>query len=186
MGDAELSVTTTMTYAREAERPALRCNSVARPTILCAAVADDAFSPESPEIQLDQRGGTGVVIQGERGKLGWVALTNDRVLFTQQKFAASPGTGVLAAAVARGLQKRSEKKAGGPREVFSLTEVRSARFVKRRWPLGDVYEFTLADDTTCGLGKSLLKAWDAQIRRLLTERHSRTVVDDGEECWHVE
>jgi hypothetical protein len=90
-------------------------------------VHDEAFSPESPEIQLDQRGGNPVVIQGERGKLGWVTLTSDRVLFAHQKFAASPGTGVLAAAVVRGLPQRSESKAGGPREVFSLTEVRSAR-----------------------------------------------------------
>lgn len=147
---------------------------------------DEVFSPDAPETQLDQRGGTGVVIQGERGKLGWLTLTNDRVLFTHQKFAASPGTGALAAGVAAALQKRSEKKAGGPREVFSLTEVSSARFVKRRWPLGDLYEFTLTNGATCGLGKSLLAAWDAHIRRLISERHGRTVVEDGSHSWHVE
>jgi hypothetical protein len=123
--------------------------------------------------------------QGERGKIGFVTLTNDRILFSQQKFDSAPGTGAVAALVAHQLQKRSEKKSGGPREVLSLADIRSAKKIRR--PLrGDLYEFTLADGSTCGVGGSAGKPWDPKLRRLLTERHGRTLADDAEDAWRVQ
>jgi hypothetical protein len=146
---------------------------------------DVAFSPGSPEAEIEQRSRVLLMPQGERGKIGFVTLTNDRILFSQQKFDSTPGSGAVAALVAHQLQKRAEKKAGGPREVLSLSDIQSVRRVRR--PLrGDLYEFTLTNGSTCGLGASAGKAWDPKIRRLLTERHGRTLADAGEGSWQVQ
>lgn len=145
---------------------------------------EEAFAPGAPEVELEQRRGIAVSVRGERGKMGTAVLTNDRILFTQQKFAAAGG-GLLEAVVADQLQKRHERKAGGPQEVLALAELRGARMNRRRL-LPDLYEFTLADGSTCWLSRDVRKTWDPAIRRLLVERHGRTVVDDGEGGWRVE
>jgi hypothetical protein len=147
-------------------------------------MADDAFAPGTPEGELEQRGGIAVSVRGERGKMGTVVLTNDRLLFTQQKFATAGG-GVLAAVAADQLQKRYERKSGGPREVLALAGLRGAG-LKRRRLLPDLYEFTLDDGSTCWVSRDLRETWDPTIRRLLAERHQRRVVDDGEDGWRVE
>ena len=146
-------------------------------------MGDEAFTPGTDEVELEHNGGTACSIRGERGKLGTVVLTNDRILFSQQKFASADG-GVLGALVADQLQKRSERKAGGPREVLALGELRGARLNRRRL-LPDLYEFTLEDGSICWVSHNVRKTWDPTIRRLLAERHGRTVVDDGEESWRV-
>jgi hypothetical protein len=146
-------------------------------------VGDDAFTPGTGEVDLDHQGGVAVSIRGERGKMGTAILTNDRILFTQQKFAAAGG-GALAALAADRLQQRSEKKSG-PREVLALTEVTGARRNRRRF-LPDLYEFTLNDGSTSWLSENMRERWDAQIRRLLAERHGRSTVDEADEAWRVE
>lgn len=148
-------------------------------------MAEEAFAPGAEESEIDRRSGAAVSVGGERGKLGWVMLTNDRILFTQQKFASTGGAGALGALVVDQLQKRSERKAGGPSEVLKLADVRAAKLKKRRL-LPDLYEFTLADGSTCWTSKDIRKHWDSLIRRLLTERHGRTVIDDGADGWRVE
>jgi hypothetical protein len=148
-------------------------------------VGDEAYAPSTPEAEVGHRNGAAVSIGGERGKMGTVVLTNDRILFTQQKFAQTGTGGLLGALVVDQLQKRSERKAGGPTEVFALPEVRSA-YLKKRRMLPDLYEFELADGSTCWFSKDIRKNWDGTIRRLLAERHGRTVVDDGEDAWRVD
>jgi hypothetical protein len=147
-------------------------------------MSDDAYAPGTAEVEIEREGGQPVMADEERGKLGWVMLTNDRILFTHQKFAAGPGGGALPALVAGKLQKRSEKKAGGPREVARLTDVRGGKPVKRRL-LPDLYELALADGSTCRLSAKLGKKWSPTIQRLVAERHGRTVVEDGEHAWRA-
>jgi hypothetical protein len=147
-------------------------------------MGEEAYTPGSPEVELAREGGQPIKLEEERGKLGWVMLTNDRVLFTHQKFGSSPGGGAIAGGVAAALQKRSEKKAGGPRELFQLSEVGSGEPVKRRL-LPDMFQFNLTDGLTCRLSDGLGEKWGPMIRRLLVERHGLIVADDGAGGWAV-
>jgi hypothetical protein len=98
-----------------------------------------------------------VAVEGERGKMGSGAA----------------------------LQDRHEKKAGGPREIVRLAEVRGARRQRRRMLL-DLYELTLADGTRCRVHRKLLKKWDPTIRRLMVERHGLAITDHGPDGWRSE
>lgn len=143
------------------------------------------FTAGSPEAEIERRSKVLVMPAEGRGQISYVILTNDRILFSRQLF-ASPGEGGLAALVAEGaIQRVYDKKSKGPAELLALGDVRGAKKIRR--PLrGDVWEFTLADGTTCSLGASAAKHWDSQIRRLVSERHGRTVVDDGDGAWRVQ
>ena len=146
---------------------------------------DEAFVPGTPEADVEVRRGEPLLLEGQRGKLGTMVLTNDRILWTHQKFASTAGGGVLAELVAQQLQKRSERKAGGPMEVCQLAEVTSATPVKRRF-LPDLYELGLSDGSSFRISVGLRKAWDPIIRRLLTDRHGRTISDGGDGSWRAE
>jgi hypothetical protein len=148
-------------------------------------MGDEVFTPGSPEAEIDQRKKVLVMPQDERGKIGYVVLTNDRILFSQQKWDAGVGGGALTTLVAQGLNKRADKKSGGPQEIIPLADVRSIKVIRRRMR-GDVYEFTMADGSTCAVDKSAMKHWDDTVRRLLTERHGRSVSADGEDSWQVQ
>jgi hypothetical protein len=145
----------------------------------------DVFEAGSDEGEVERRNKVLVMPHDQRGMLAQVLLTNDRVLFSRQLFASSGEGGLVALLAERQIQKRYDKKSGGPTELVALADIRSAKRLRR--PLrGDLYEFTLEDGSTCGLGASAGKTWDPQIRRLLAERHGRTVVEDGETGWQVE
>jgi hypothetical protein len=148
-------------------------------------MAADVFGAGLPEGEVERRSKVLVMPHGQRGMIAHVILTNDRILFSRQLF-ASPGEGGLAALlVERQIQKQYDEGSGGPTELLALADIRSAKKLRR--PLrGDLYEFTLEDGSTGGLGASAGKTWDPQIRRLLTERHGRSVVDDGDTGWRVE
>jgi hypothetical protein len=147
-------------------------------------MGEELFSPGTPEAEIDRRAKTLVMPEDERGKIGYVMLTNDRILFTQQKWDAGPGGGALAALVAKGLQSRSEAKSDGPREVVALSEVSEIKKIRRRMR-GDVYEFTMSDGSTCAVDAKAIKSWNGMILRLLAERHGRSVSEVGENAWQV-
>jgi hypothetical protein len=136
------------------------------------------------ETQIDLRRGEPLMLEDTRGKLGTIVLTSDRILFTQQKFASTTGGGALAALVAGQLQKRSERKAGGPLEVCALTEIRGGAPAKRKF-LPDLYEFTLDDGSSFRVSLKTGEAWEPTIRGLLAERHGRTAFDEGDGSWRV-
>ena len=148
-------------------------------------MGEEIYSPGAPEAEIDRRAKALVMPQDERGKIGYVMLTNDRILFTQQKWDAGPGGGALAALVAKGLQSRSEKKSGGPREIVSLSEVSGIRKIRRRMR-GDVYEFTMSDGSTSAVDAKAVKQWNGLILRLLAERHGRSVSEVGEDAWQID
>ena len=138
----------------------------------------------APEEVIDQRDKVLLLPAGQRGKICHVTLTTDRILFSQQRFMATPGAGLLEAVVAGKLEQLVQKHSGGPYEVLRLADVRAVRRIRR--PLrGDVYEFELADGTKVAIGASAMKRWDGRVRELLSDRHGRTVSDDGDGGWRV-
>ena len=144
-----------------------------------------AFSLDAPETELEVRGGEPLMLEGERGKLGTLVLTNDRILFTQKKFVSASGGGALAALVAGGLQRRSEKKAGGPMEVALIAEIRGGAPAKRKF-LPDLYAFTLEAGSGFRVSLKNGERWEPTIRRLLSDRHGRTVSDEGDGAWRAD
>lgn len=139
---------------------------------------DTVFAPGTPEVEIDRRSGLPVAMEGEKGRMGEVVLTNDRILMGDRV----QGTGTLvgeiaAAAVEAGVQR----KAGGPgpHELVRLSDVRGARMQRRRL-IPDLYELTLADGRTCRLHRSLRRHWDTDIRRLVAQRHGLAVTEDAE------
>lgn len=146
---------------------------------------DDAvFAAGTPEVEIDRQDGMPVHIEGERGAMCNLALTNDRILGVDQKFGTAGSESITGSLIAEFLQARSEAKAGGPREIVRLAEIRGARLQRRRL-LPDLYELTLADGSTCRTHRKLRKKWDATIRRLLTERHGISSLEDVEDGWRA-
>jgi hypothetical protein len=146
---------------------------------------DDAiFAPGTPEVEIDRHDGMPIKLEGEIGKMANLALTNDRILFTHQKFGTSGSESAAGTILAAMLQGRSEQKAGGPREIVRLAEVRGGRRQRRRLML-DMYELTLADGSTFRTHRKLRKKWDATIRRLVAERHGVAIVEDGDDGWRA-
>lgn len=141
---------------------------------------DDAvFHPGTPEVEISRREGMPMFVSGERGKMGEVMLTNDRILFTDKTFGAT-GVNIIGDLAASAVQAHKDKKTGGgPREILRVTDLRAGRMQRRRL-LPDLYELTLADGSICRTHRRLKKRWDETIRRLLSERHGLTVADDGD------
>jgi hypothetical protein len=141
-----------------------------------------AFAPDTPEVEIDRIDGMPVMVDGERGRMGDVVLTNDRILYGE-KF--GPTGNVLGDLAASALEVRSEKKAGGPRVAARLADVRGAKLQRRRL-LPDLYVLTLEGGSRCRTHRKLRRKWDDTIRRLLTERHGLAVVDEGADGWRAE
>ena len=145
---------------------------------------DAAFAVGTPEVEIDRQDGMPIKLEGESGKMGNLTLTNDRILFVHQKFGTSGSESAAGMVLAGALQGRSEQKAGGPREIVRLAEVRGGRLQHRRL-VPNLYELTLADGSTCRMHRKLRKKWDATIRRLVAERHGAAMVEDGEDGWRA-
>jgi hypothetical protein len=142
------------------------------------AIDDAVFAPGSPEVEIARKDGTPVALQGERGKMAEIMLTNDRILLTHESFGPSGSIiGGLAEMAAEGVANR---KADGPREIVRLSDLRAGTMQHRKL-IPDLYMLTLADGRTCRLHRALRKKWDPMIRRLLAERHGLTVTDDDED-----
>ena len=146
---------------------------------------DTAFAPGTPEAEIDHRDGMPVFISGERGKMGTVTLTNDRIVFTDKTFGGT-GVSIVGDLAASAAQTHKDKKAGGggPREVVALPDLRAGRLQRRRL-VPNLYELMLASGSTCRTHRRLYKRWDEHIRRLLSERHRLRVEGEGE-GWRAE
>ena len=140
------------------------------------------FAPGTPEVEIGHKDGLPVAVDGEKGRMGKVVLTNDRIIFASSSL--GPSGNILGDVVAAALESRADSKAGGPAELVRLAELRSGG-VDRRRMLPDLYELRLADGGRVRLHRSLRKKWDPTIRRLLAERHGLTVRDDGD-GWRVD
>jgi hypothetical protein len=147
------------------------------------AVDDRAFASDSPEVQLDEVPTQPVWIQGKRSMVGSVVLTNDRILFIKSASGA-PQSGLVGHLLSAPLDALAQALERA-QVVVSLPDVTGAKVVPRRL-VADLYEFTLADGSTCRFGKHLGERWEHTIHRLLTERHGRSIVPDRAGAWRVE
>jgi hypothetical protein len=131
-----------------------------------------AFTPAAEETEIDVAKGCASEVNDERGRMGNLTLTNDRLLFAP----TGPVSGnLIGDLVGSALRPYS----GGPRVLLTIAEVRSGGTRKRRL-LPDLYEFTQADGATCRLPMKQGRKWEALVRRLLAERHGLAVTDDGD------
>jgi len=140
-------------------------------------MSSDAFTPGTPEVELDRRTGMPVYIEGEKNDMGDLTLTNDRILFVSNKF--GPSGNIIGDLIGSALQGEQKKH-----EIVRLPDLRAGRTQSRRL-VPDLYELTLADGRTVRVHRNLRKKWDATIRRLLSERHGATVTEDGD-AWRAE
>ena len=150
-------------------------------------MGDEAFMAGSREVELDRVGSQPVWIEGKRAKLGVLILTNDRILFIEGSFGAG-GAGLTDALIVSVVSAAGEKLAeptAKAQEVVVLVHVRGGHVAPRRL-LADLYEFTLADGSTRRIGKRLAERWESTIRRLLAERHQRSLMSEGNHGWRVE
>jgi hypothetical protein len=145
---------------------------------------DEAFRPGTPEVEINRKDGMPAFVSGERGKMGLVVLTNDRIVFTDKTFGGATGN-IIGDLAGSAVQAHKDKMAGGggPRELVRLGDLRGGRLQRRRL-IPNLYELTLADGSTFRTHRRLHKKWDQTIRRLLSERHAPTVTDDGD-SWHA-
>jgi hypothetical protein len=146
-------------------------------------VDEQAFRSGTPEELLHDQ--ATVLISGGplKNKRGHAHLTNDRVLFMDQRFnpaQASAVGGALAGALAEQLEKR--RKDRPPMVDLPLTEITRVSHVKKLTVRDILVIETRAGETRFANG---FQAWSPLLRRALTERHGRTVVDDGADAWTV-
>jgi hypothetical protein len=140
-------------------------------------VDDAAFAPGTPEVEIDRRTGMPVYIQGEKNDMGDLTLTNDRILFVSNRMGSTGNLiGDLIGSALQGDQKKHE--------IVRLADLRGGRTQNRRL-VPDLYELTLADGRSVRIHRKLRKKWDADIRRLLSERHGAAVTEDGD-TWRAE
>ena len=146
---------------------------------------DQAFTPGAPETQLDNQ--QTVLMAGGpfTNKRGQALLTNDRVLFLDQRFnpeqAGAIGGG-LAEALAGALEKRRQAKGKEPYLDLPLTSITRVSH-KPKLTVRDIIVIE-ADGQEYRFAQGF-KSWSPLLRRVLTERHGRTIVDDGGSAWRV-
>jgi hypothetical protein len=144
---------------------------------------EQAFLPGTPEDLLDDQ--ATVLISGGplKSMRGHAHITNDRVLFMDQRFnptqSAAVG-GVLAGVLAEQLEKRRKERP--PMVDFPLTDITRVSHVTKLTVRDILVIETAAGETRFANG---FKAWNPLLRRALTERHGRTVIDEGPDAWKV-
>src|SRR5436305_5223689 len=123
-------------------------------------MSEAAFTPGTPEVELDRHTGMPVYVEGEKNDMGDLTLTNDRILFVSNRLGSTGNLiGDLVGSALQGEQKKHE--------IVRLPELRAGRMQSRRM-VPDLYELTLADGRTVRVHRKLRKKWDATIRRLLS------------------
>jgi hypothetical protein len=143
---------------------------------------DDVFRPGTPEVELQDLATVLMAGGPFSNKRGHALLTNDRVLFSDQKFDAAMSTavgGVLAGALADGMEER--RKEHPPMVDMPLTDITKVSHITKLTVRDILIIETRAGETRLANG---FKAWSPLLRRALTERHGKTVTD-GEDAFTV-
>ena len=144
---------------------------------------EQAFSPGTPETEVADL--QTVLIGGGplSNKRGHALLTNDRLVFNDQRFAPVQAGGVggpLAGMLASALESR--RKGRPPLLDFPLTDVTGVAHVTK---------LTVRDILVVETGETEyrfaqgFKQWSPLLRRLLAERHGRSIQDDGPDAFRV-
>ena len=144
---------------------------------------DDAFQSGTPESLLHEQ--ATVLISGGplKNKRGHAHLTNDRVLFMDQRFdptQAGAVGGSLAGALAGQLE--SLRKERPPMVDLPLTDITRVSHVTKLTVRDILVIETASGETRFANG---FKQWSPLLRQALTIRHGRTVVDEGPDGWKV-
>lgn len=143
---------------------------------------EQAFQPGTEEVELEDH--LDVLIGGgQRARMGRALLTNDRIVFVDQKYnsgmAAASG-GILAALLTDRLQKKHEDK--GPFLDLPLTEI--TRVARAKKLLNKDLLVFEAGGVERRFNEAFPK-WADLLRRLLVERHGKTVTEEGSDAWRV-
>ncbi len=142
---------------------------------------EQAFLPGTPQVQLEEVPTVPVWIRDERAKVGSLVLTNHRILFI--KGSGGPPEPLVTQLLSASLEMLA-RATEHAQVLIVLAEIARASVFPRRL-VADLHEFTLADGSSCRVGKRLGERWEPTIHRLLTERHQRSVVPDGTGAWRV-
>jgi hypothetical protein len=145
---------------------------------------DDAFAPGTPEVELQDLATVLMAGGPFSNKRGHALLTNDRVLFSDQKFDAAMSTavgGVLAGSLAAGLEKL--RKAHPPMVDLPLSDITRVAHVTKL-TVRDILVIETAAGEAARFANGF-KAWSPLLRRALVERHGRAVADEGEDAFTV-
>ena len=144
---------------------------------------EDAIQPGTPETLLHDR--ATVLISGGplKNKRGHAHLTNDRVLFMDQRFDPTQSRavgGLLAGALAEQLEARRKERP--PMVDLPLTDITRVAHVTKLTVRDILVIETASGETRFANG---FKEWEPLLREALTKRHGRTLVDDGPDGWKV-
>ncbi|MEA2477369.1 MAG: hypothetical protein QOC87_1568 [Actinomycetota bacterium] len=144
---------------------------------------DQSFAPGTPEAELNNQ--VTVLMAGGplKNKRGHAILTNDRVLFFDQRFNAQQSAavgGILAGLLAQGLEKARGTKP--PIVDMPLTDIAHVSHVTKM-TVRDILVIE-GPNGTIQFAQGY-KTWEPLLRRALTERHDRTIVEDGSGSWKV-
>jgi hypothetical protein len=145
---------------------------------------DDAFLPGTPEVQLHDEATVLMAGGALKNKRGVVHLTNDRLFFNDQRFnpsLAADAGGALAGKLAEQLEKL--RKEHPPMIDLPLTDITRVSHVTKLTVRDILVVETAAGESRFANG---FKTMSPLLRRTITERHGRRVVDDGEDAWRVE
>jgi hypothetical protein len=144
---------------------------------------DEAFRQSTVETELAHKA---TVLMGGyllKNKRGHVLITNDRVLFTDQRFnptSAGAVGGPLAGLLAEALEHR--RKGRPPLLDFPLTDITRVSHVTKLTVRDILIIEAEGEEHRFSEGYGLLSPL---LRRALTERHGRVVIDDGPDTWRV-
>ena len=144
---------------------------------------EDAFRPGTPEVQLHDEATVLMAGGALKNKRGQVHLTNDRLFFTDQRFdpgGATGAGGVLAGALAGALEKL--RKEHPPMVEFPVTDITRVSHVVKLTVRDIIVVETAAGENRFANG---FKVLSPLLRRVLAERHGRSVVEDGTDAWRV-
>ena len=144
---------------------------------------ENAFQPGTPEDLLHDQATVLMAGGALKNKRGHAHLTNDRILFMDQRFnpeQAGAVGGALAGALANALEKRRKERP--PMVDMPLTDITRVSHVKKLTVRDILVIETAAGQTQFANG---WQAWNPLLKRALTERHGRKIEDEGPEAWKV-
>jgi hypothetical protein len=137
---------------------------------------DQAFQPDTPEQVLHEQATVLMAGGPFTNKRGNAFLTNDRILFADVKF--DPGE--IGGALAGWLE--SFRKDRPPMVDMPLADVTKVWHLKKLTVRDIIVVESSSGEARFSTG---FKEWTPLLRRAITERHGRTVTDDGEEGFSV-
>ena len=140
---------------------------------------DDTFRPGTPEVQLHDEATVLMAGGALKNKRGVLHLTNDRLFFNDQRFDTSLGG--IAGTLSEALEKL--RKEHPPMIDVALTDITRVSHVTKLTVRDILVVETPAGESRFASG---FKTLNPLLRRAVTERHGRSVVDDGADAWRVD